>query len=82
MAPVGATHALLRQHTACCTARRAPSLRLTSPGCAWPNMGLLQVTTMDVLPTLLELLGNVSRPAEQAHWPLDGTSILPILRGE
>ena len=39
-------------------------------------------TTMDFLPTVLEVVGNVSRPAVQASWPLDGTSLLPVLRGE
>jgi arylsulfatase A-like enzyme len=39
------------------------------------------VTTMDFLPTVLELLGNVSRPSSQSEWTVDGTSIVPILKG-
>jgi len=38
------------------------------------------VTTMDLLPTMVELLGNVTWPAAQADWAVDGTSIAPILR--
>ena len=39
------------------------------------------VTTMDMLPTVLALLGNVSRPAAQAGWATDGASVLPLLMG-
>lgn len=42
----------------------------------------MTVSTMDLLPTIMDLLGNVSRPAAQAGWALDGTSVLPVLRGE
>lgn len=37
------------------------------------------VTTMDFLPTVMEVLG-VDRPAEQASWAMDGRSILPLLQ--
>jgi arylsulfatase A-like enzyme len=37
------------------------------------------VTTMDFLPTIMEVL-NVDRPIEQQSWALDGRSILPLLR--
>jgi arylsulfatase A-like enzyme len=37
------------------------------------------VTTMDFLPTIMEVL-NVDRPKEQQSWALDGRSILPLLR--
>eukprot|EP01043_Picozoa_sp_COSAG02_P078172 COSAG02_NODE_17468_length_1001_cov_1.174058_1_plen_58_part_00 len=37
--------------------------------------------TSDFLPTIMDIL-KVSRPLSQAHWELDGVSILPILRGE
>jgi arylsulfatase A-like enzyme len=40
------------------------------------------VTTMDFLPTVLELLGNASRPSGQTSWAIDGVSILPVLVGE
>ena len=39
------------------------------------------VTTMDFLPTVLELLGNASRPKAQEGWASDGQSIVPVLRG-
>jgi len=39
------------------------------------------VITSDFLPTIMEILG-VERPLSQAHWAMDGVSILPILRGE
>ena len=38
-------------------------------------------TTMDLLPTVVELLGNVSWPAAQRDWARDGASIVPLLRG-
>eukprot|EP00533_Pseudo-nitzschia_delicatissima_P015812 CAMPEP_0197261732 /NCGR_PEP_ID=MMETSP1432-20130617/122_1 /TAXON_ID=44447 /ORGANISM="Pseudo-nitzschia delicatissima, Strain UNC1205" /LENGTH=572 /DNA_ID=CAMNT_0042726015 /DNA_START=81 /DNA_END=1799 /DNA_ORIENTATION=- len=37
------------------------------------------VTTMDFLPTVMEVLG-VDRPIEQQSWAMDGRSILPLLR--
>ncbi len=43
---------------------------------SWTTVG-----TFDFLPTVMEVLG-VMRPAAQAGWAVDGTSILPVLRGE
>lgn len=40
------------------------------------------VTTMDLLPTIMEVLGDTHWPTGQAHWARDGMSILPILRGD
>jgi arylsulfatase A-like enzyme len=37
------------------------------------------VVTMDFLPTVMDILG-VDRPPEQQSWPLDGRSILPLVR--
>jgi arylsulfatase A-like enzyme len=37
------------------------------------------VVTMDFLPTVMDILG-VDRPLEQQSWPLDGRSILPLIR--
>jgi arylsulfatase A-like enzyme len=37
------------------------------------------VTTMDYLPTIMEILG-VERPEEQQSWSLDGRSVLQLLR--
>ena len=37
------------------------------------------VTTMDFLPTVMELLG-VDRPIDQQSWAMDGRSILPLLK--
>ena len=37
------------------------------------------VTTMDFLPTIMEVL-SVDRPREQQSWAMDGRSILPLLR--
>ena len=37
------------------------------------------ITTMDFLPTVMEVLG-VDRPKEQQTWAMDGRSILPLLR--
>lgn len=39
------------------------------------------VLTSDFLPTVMDALG-VERPSEQEDWGMDGTSILPLLRGE
>ena len=39
------------------------------------------VITMDILPTIMDVL-EVDRPEAQKHWHLDGTSIMPLLRGE
>jgi arylsulfatase A-like enzyme len=39
------------------------------------------VSTMDFLPTIMDIL-NVSRPASQQDWAMDGRSILPLLRGQ
>lgn len=39
------------------------------------------VITSDFLPTIMDIL-KVSKPLSQAHWQMDGVSILPILRGE
>lgn len=39
------------------------------------------VTTMDFLPTVMEILG-VERPLDQQSWAMDGRSILPLLKGE
>jgi arylsulfatase A-like enzyme len=39
------------------------------------------VVTMDFLATIMDVL-QVERPPEQANWHFDGTSIMPILRGE
>jgi arylsulfatase A-like enzyme len=37
------------------------------------------VTTMDFLPTIMEIL-NVDRPEKQQSWAMDGRSVLPLLR--
>jgi len=37
------------------------------------------VTTMDFLPTIMDVLG-IDRPANQQSWAMDGRSILPLLR--
>ena len=39
------------------------------------------VTTMDFFATVLEVMA-VDRPEAQRDWPLDGQSLLPILRGD
>ena len=39
------------------------------------------VGTVDILPTVMEVLG-VARPPTQQGWALDGVSMLPTLRGE
>jgi len=37
--------------------------------------------TSDFLPTVMDVLG-VNKPKNQENWPLDGVSLMPILRGE
>lgn len=37
------------------------------------------VTTMDFLPTVMDVLG-VDRPIDQQSWAMDGRSVLPLLR--
>jgi len=39
------------------------------------------VTTMDFLPTVMEILG-VDRPENQREWALDGQSLVPLMMGE
>eukprot|EP00039_Didymoeca_costata_P028753 m.22087 g.22087 ORF g.22087 m.22087 type:complete len:616 (-) comp7338_c0_seq1:96-1943(-) len=39
------------------------------------------VITMDFLATIMDVL-NISRPATQQTWAMDGVSVMPILRGE
>jgi arylsulfatase A-like enzyme len=39
------------------------------------------VITSDFLPTIMDIL-HVKRPLPQAHWEMDGVSILPILLGQ
>ena len=39
------------------------------------------VITSDFLPTIMDIL-HVKRPLSQAHWEMDGVSILPILLGQ
>merc|ERR1712130_1068204 len=39
------------------------------------------VVTMDFLATIMDVL-NVTRPHSQRKWGFDGTSVMPLLRGE
>eukprot|EP00028_Trichosphaerium_sp_Am-I-7-wt_P009383 CAMPEP_0168513646 /NCGR_PEP_ID=MMETSP0405-20121227/3607_1 /TAXON_ID=498012 /ORGANISM="Trichosphaerium sp, Strain Am-I-7 wt" /LENGTH=410 /DNA_ID=CAMNT_0008532559 /DNA_START=216 /DNA_END=1445 /DNA_ORIENTATION=+ len=39
------------------------------------------VNTVDFLPTVMDIL-NVERPEDQKDWAMDGTSIMPLIRGE
>ena len=54
---------------------------VVQPGATGPGgrISWEQVVTSDFLTTIMDVL-NVSRPAGQAHWGVDGRSILPLLK--
>ncbi|GAA5143290.1 sulfatase [Prosthecobacter algae] len=70
-------HGMWTKHTNYEQANRIP-LIVVAPGIAAPGSSTRQpAETVDVLPTLVELAGLPAHPGPQ---PLDGTSLVPVLR--